>query len=163
MSHWILNRLIAFCLDNAALLEASGAMARGVDESKLMRGLAGDCAAAAQELAHLQLRLGGRPVLAGTPQGAARCRAIQQVGSLGPAARAGINATVQRSVSDAITACEGFGVLILPPLIRAAVETVHADLRMVRFELLRTSGTETPAGTGQPRSAAEIRFGIHRT
>ncbi|WP_207485981.1 ferritin family protein [Arenibaculum pallidiluteum] len=162
MSHWILNRLIAFCLDNAALLEACGAMARDAEAAQLLRRLAGDCAASAQEIAHLQLRLGGRPILAGTPQGAARCRAVQQGAALGPAAWAAINATMARSISDSITACEGFGTLTLPPLVSAAVETVQADLRMIRFELRRMDDDERRPPHDRQQSAAEIRFGILR-
>jgi hypothetical protein len=161
MSHWILNRLIAIGLDNAAVLEAAAAMCQDGDRARRLRQLAGESAAAAQDVALLQHRLGGRPVLSGTPQGAARCRSVEQAATLGPVALPGVLALVLRSVNDSLTACEGYAALSLTPMVRAAVELGSADLRMARFELTLLSEGTPPTG-GRPGTPVEIRFGLYR-
>jgi uncharacterized protein (TIGR02284 family) len=160
MPHWILNRLISLSLDASAVLGASAAVAHDAEAARRLRRLSADAAAAAQEVALLQHRTGGRPVLAGTAQGAERCRAVEQAAALGVAALPGALATAMRSIGEAISACERLLAAPLPPLVRAAVEATAADLQTARVEVASLAGGGAVRPQGRPATAAEIRFGL---
>lgn len=135
MSDWVLNRLISFVLDTAAVCEAGACVVGDRSAREELSRLCGEGIAAARELTELQRRLGAPVRVAGSPQGAARFHAVMQLAHVsedpGPAALA----TALRSVDEGIGGCERLSRLGLPPLVRSAVRVVHDDLRAARAQI----------------------------
>lgn len=151
MSDWVLNRLISFVLDTAAVCEAGAAVIADRSAAEDLSRLCTEGIAAARELTELQRRLGGRVRVSGSPQGTARCDAVMQLAHVsddpGPAALA----TALRSVDEGIRGCERLSLLRLAPLVRSAVCVVDVDLRSARARIdamgrrLRRHGPRQPA------------------
>lgn len=158
MSDWVINRLIGLCLDNSAVFEAAAVVPGSDSQGERLQALAGASTASAQDLARLSRRLGGTPLLAGTAHGAARCRTLLRLGQLGAVTTPGALGTALRSVKSALTTCEILRALALPPLVMAAVEAIHLDLRMDRLALMRlldeTRGGACPEPPNLPPGGA---------
>lgn len=135
MSDWVVNRLISFLLDNAAICEAAAAVVADRRVSRSLSTLCSDALASARELADLQKRLGRAAVASGTPQGTARSHAVLQLSTVAARPAPVALATALRSVNEAIQGCERLSRMRLPPLVASAVTVVHGDLRVGRDQL----------------------------
>lgn len=135
MTHWVLNRLISFVLDTAAVCEAASAVAGDREISRRLSTLCADGLATARELADLQRREGAKPVMTGTPQGTARCHAVLQLANVSTKASPAAVATAIRAVTEAVQGCERLARLDVPPQVASAIHLVHGDLRVDRVEL----------------------------
>ncbi|HSK41297.1 MAG TPA: hypothetical protein VK943_16150 [Arenibaculum sp.] len=135
MSDWVVNRLISFLLDNAAICEAAAAVIVDRRVSGNLSRLRSGALASARELADLQKRLGRAAVMSGTPQGTARSHAVLQLSTVAARPAPVALATALRSVNEAIQGCGRLSRVHLPPLVASAVAVVHGDLCVDRDQL----------------------------
>lgn len=135
MPDWVLDRLISFVLDTAAVCEAGACVVGDRSARDDLSRLWGEAIAVARDLTELQRRLGVRVRAAGSPQGAARCHAVTQLSHASTDPGHAALATALRGVDEGIAGCERLSLLGLPPLVRSAVSVVHGDLRAVRVQI----------------------------